>query len=64
MIFFLNKSQSWASAARSRGACPPYPWIFKHGTNIVAKGSKVLFSALLAIFGIFSVAPLLLEEAK
>jgi len=34
------------------------PWIFKHGTNIVNTGLKVLF------FGPFFVAPLPLDEAK
>jgi len=33
--------RSWASAAGSRGP----PWIFKHGTNIVDRGLKVLFFA-------------------
>jgi len=33
-------------------------WIFKHGTNIVDRGLKVLFSAFfLLFFGLFSVAP-------
>jgi len=40
----------------SGGPCTP--WIFKHGTNIVNRGLKVLF------FGLFSVAPSPLEEAK
>jgi len=38
------------------------PWIFIHGTNIVNKGLKVLFSAFFAIFRyfllIFSLFPL------
>jgi len=33
-----------------RGAVHP-PWIFKHGTNVVDRGLKVLF------FGLLSVAP-------
>jgi len=33
------------------------PWIFKHGTNIVDRGVKVLiFGLFLLFFGIFSVA--------
>jgi len=34
------------------------PWIFKHGTNIVDRGLKVLFCyflAFFAIFGLFSI---------
>jgi len=39
------------------------PWIFKHGTNIVDRGLKVLFSAFFYIFrSFFPLAPL--EEAK
>jgi len=34
-----------------RGPCPP--WIFIHGTNIVDRGLKVLFSAFFAIFLFF-----------
>jgi len=35
-------------------------WIFKHGTNIVDIGLKVLFFGLfLLFFGLFSDAPLL-----
>jgi len=34
------------------------PWIFKHGTNVVNRGLKVLFFGLLLLFfGLFSVAP-------
>jgi len=52
-----------ASAAEGREAVP-HPWIFKHGTNIVKRGLKVLiFSLFLLIFGLFSVDPSL-EEAK
>jgi len=50
---------------RQRGEKGPRPlWIFKHGTNIVDRGLKVLFSTFFAIFryffanfGYFSVAP-------
>jgi len=38
-----------------RRAVPP--WIFKHGTSIVDKGSKVLFFGFLLFFGLFSLAP-------
>jgi len=38
--------------------CPPPPWIFIHGTNIVDRGLKVLFFGLfLLFFGLFAVAP-------
>jgi len=46
---------------RQRGAGGPWPppWIFKHGTNIVDRGLKVLFLGLfLLFFGLFSVFPL------
>jgi len=47
----LAKGQgTWASAAWGRGAVSP--WIFKHGTNTVNRGLKMLF------FGLFFVAPL------
>jgi len=37
--------------------CGP-PWVFKHGTNIVDKGLKVLFfGSFLLFFGLFSVGP-------
>jgi len=40
-----------------QGALPP--WIFKHGTNIVDRGLKVVFFDLfLLFFGLFSVGPL------
>jgi len=35
-----------------RGAAAP-SWIFKHGTNIVHRGLKVLFSAVFCYFGRF-----------
>jgi len=38
------------------------PWIFKHGTNIVGRGLKVLISAFFCYFSFFPLAPL--EEAK
>jgi len=38
-----------------QGAWPP--WILKHGTNIVDRGLKGLFSAFLLFFGLFSVTP-------
>jgi len=34
-----------------RGLCPP--WIFKHGTNIVDRGLKVLFFGLFCYFSVF-----------
>jgi len=46
----LNRSHTWASAG-GRAVGPP--WIFKHGTNIVEIGLKVLFSAFFAIFRSF-----------
>jgi len=52
--------------ANSRGqgrAMPPTPWIFIHGTNIVDRGVKILFSAFFAIFRSFFGCPPL-EEAK
>jgi len=54
--------EPWASAAGG----PWLPtWVFKHGTNIVDRGLKVLFIGLfLLFFGHFFVAFPLLEEAK
>jgi len=46
----------------ARGAVDPH-WIFKHGTSIVDRGLKVLFSAFFAIFWSFFRYPSL-EEAK
>jgi len=41
-----------------RGSCPPPPQIFIHGTNIVERGLKVLFSVFFCYFSVFfSVAP-------
>jgi len=38
------------------GRDPPPSWIFKHGTNIVNRGLKVLFFGLfLLFFGLFSI---------
>jgi len=57
-LIFLRHAQlhmySWASAAGSRGPCPP--WISIYSTDIVEKGLIVLF------FGLFSVRPPM-EEA-
>jgi len=36
---------------QGRGSCPP--WIFKHGTNIVDRGLKVLFFDLFCYFSVF-----------
>jgi len=36
---------------------PWLPWIFKHGTNIVNKGLKVLFSAFFSGFSVFFPVP-------
>jgi len=39
-----------------RGSRAPPPWIFKHGTNIIDRGLKVLFFGhFLLFFGLFSV---------
>jgi len=38
-------------AAGGKGAVPP--WIFKHGTNIVNRGLKVLFFSLFCYFSVF-----------
>jgi len=53
-----NFKNDWAGR-RQRGAGGPWPpWIFKHGTNIVDRGLKVLFFGLsLLFFGLFSVGP-------
>jgi len=50
---------------RQRGAGGPWPpWVFKHGTNIVDGGLKVLFfGPFLLFFDLFSVGPPM-EEAK
>jgi len=40
---------TWASVAEGRGGRAP-PWIFKHGTNIVDRGLKVLFFGLFSVF--------------
>jgi len=40
----------------SGGQCPP-PWIFKHGTNIVDRGLKVLFFGLFWLFSVFFSVP-------
>jgi len=39
------------------GGRAPTLWIFKHGTNIVDKGLKMLFSAFFAIFRSFFRCP-------
>jgi len=41
------------AGARGRGT----PWIFKHGTNIVDRGLKVLFLPFFAIFWSFFHCP-------
>jgi len=40
---------AWASVAGSKGGVPP-PWIFKHGTNIIDRGLKVLFFGRFSVF--------------
>jgi len=48
------------SRGRVGGPCslpPPPPRVFIDGTNIVGRGLKVLFSAVLLLFGLFSVGP-------
>jgi len=39
-----------------QGGAVPLPWIFKHGTNIVDRGLKVLFFGLFLLF-FFPLAP-------
>jgi len=39
-------------------------WIFIHGTNIIDRGLKVLFSAFFCYFMVFSPLPPSLDEAK
>jgi len=53
-----GKRGPWASTAGGHG-----PRIFKHGTNIVDKGLKVLFSAIFCYFSVFFPLPPL-EETK
>jgi len=43
----------WASAAGGRGGGAGPPWIFKHGTNIVIRGLKMLFFGLFCYFSVF-----------
>jgi len=45
-----KRLNTWASAAGGRGRAPLLPRIFKHGTNIVDRGSKVLFFGLFLLF--------------
>jgi len=53
----IKSYYTWASATGARGG-RGLPRIFKHGTNIVNRGLKVLFSAFFCYFTvIFSVAP-------
>jgi len=51
---------------RGAGRAVPSPWIFKHGTNIVDRGLKMLFfRPFLLFFGLFfPLPPPLLEEAE
>jgi len=53
-LFQLHKVL-WLHGHRQRGAGPP-PWIFMHGTNVVDRGLKVLFSVFLLFFGLFPLA--------
>jgi len=53
-ISLIDKTLDNASKGlgrRQQGAVPS--WIFKHGTNIVDRGLKVLFSGLFCYFSVF-----------
>jgi len=47
---------SWLSTAGGRGGVV-LSWIFIHGTDILDRGSIVLFSVFFANFWFFSIAP-------
>jgi len=50
--------------SRGQEGCAPPPQIFKHGTNIVDKGLKVLFFGLFCYFRAFFPLSLPVKETK
>jgi len=64
---FVTFIEYYKHGRRHRGAGGPWPpWIFKHGTNIVGRGLKVLFFDLFLLFFdlFFRCPPPPMEEAS